>query len=188
MPGCVERDFRCVFGRPCRPAANSPTPEKGSARVRWVEKRHQRCDFRAEDLYPRWRFLFRQTLNFNFSLISPLVIKYSMALCLAWQKQTPPSIDHHYRKIAVYLPAEKELCQLRTWLILGLIWPTCSKLVSTKRNSRISFNVPCSRRRSRMETPSNGNFADSNITELHPASAGEERVRNFTKITDHRSS
>ena len=24
----------------------------------------------------------------------------------------------HYRKIALYLPAEKELCQLRTWLIL----------------------------------------------------------------------
>ena len=56
-----------------------------------------------------------RTLNFNFSLISPLVIKYSMGIARGKTdrvdaRRIAEYAITHYRKIALYLPAEKELC------------------------------------------------------------------------------
>ena len=64
-----------------------------------------------------------RTLKFNFSLISPLAIKYSMGIARGKNdridaRRIAEYAVTHYRKIRLYYPAEKELCQLRTWLIL----------------------------------------------------------------------
>lgn len=99
--------------------------------LHWVEKRHGiRLDdviFCAEDMGSYISEMAvcasDRTLNFNFSLISPLVIKYSMGIARGKTdrvdaRRIAEYAITHYRKIALYLPAEKELCQLRTWLIL----------------------------------------------------------------------
>lgn len=98
--------------------------------LHWVEKRHGiRLDdviFCAEDMGSYISEMAvcasDRTLNFNFSLISPLVIKYSMGIARGKTdrvdaRRIAEYAITHYRKIALYLPAEKELCQLRTWLI-----------------------------------------------------------------------
>ena len=99
--------------------------------LHWVEKRHGiRLDdviFCAEDMGSYISEMAvcasDRTLTFNFSLISPLVIKYSMGIARGKTdrvdaRRIAEYAITHYRKIALYLPAEKELCQLRTWLIL----------------------------------------------------------------------
>lgn len=77
-----------------------------------------------------------RTLRFNFSLISPLAIKYSMGIARGKNdridsRRIAEYAVTHYRKIELYRPAEKELCQLKTWLILRahLVKQRVSKLI-----------------------------------------------------------
>jgi Transposase and inactivated derivatives len=99
--------------------------------LRWVEVRNgiklSDVVFCAEDM---GNYILKmalcaadRTLKFNFSLISPLAIKYSMGIARGKNdridaRRIAEYAVTHYRKIRLYYPAEKELCQLRTWLIL----------------------------------------------------------------------
>ena len=77
--------------------------------LHWVEKRHGiRLDdviFCAEDMGSYISEMAvcasDRTLNFNFSLISPLVIKYSMVLPVAKQTEWMPGVSPSMRSLTI---------------------------------------------------------------------------------------